>query len=526
MMHESLTERPRVLIVDDLPENLFAMRQLLAEVDADLFTAQSGNEALGLMLQQRFCVVLLDVQMPEMDGFETAELMRSHEDTKSTPIIFITAISKEDRHVFHGYASGAVDYICKPVIPEILLCKIKVFIDLYRAMQLTRQLEREQRKSANLESIGTLAGGLAHDFNNLLFAVLGNIELAQDEVRAAPDQALKFLARAKDALLKGKELTSLMITFSKGGQPLKKACHLEELLTEAVATMNVPPGITVDFRIPRSLPEVELDWRLMRRAIDNILANACEAMVQGGRLTITAETEAHERGSEQRGQEAPWVTLRIADTGIGISDDDIDQVFDPYFSTKQKSGSKGMGLGLSVANSIIRNHHGTITLQSAKGTGTVVLVTLPLAKPQRPSGPSGRQLNEERQPPASGQAARVLVMDEDEMVRVMTCQMLHGLGFHAEGVRNSREALVHFAGANECQHPYALVVLDMTTHAGEDGLLALEEMRKVTPGLPAVAMVLFGNDQSMGAMQACGFRSCIEKPFTSRELKKTLEVIL
>jgi signal transduction histidine kinase len=383
MKHDNLNERPRVLIVDDMAENLFAMRQLLAEVDADLITAQSGNEALGLMLQQQFCVVLLDVQMPEMDGFETAELMRSHEDTKSTPIIFLTAISKEDRHVFHGYAAGAVDYLFKPVVPEILLSKVKVFIELYQAMQLARQLEREQRKSANLESIGTLAGGLAHDFNNLLFAVLGNIELAQDDISHDPVQARKFLSRAKDALLMGKELTSLMITFSKGGQPKKKMCSLGELLREAVAAHTLTPGITCEVRIAEGLPEVELDWGLMRQAIDNILANACEAMAHGGRLTITADTELSTVGVGRIHQEAPQVTVRIADTGCGIGEDVIERVFDPYFSTKERCSSKGMGLGLSVANSIIRNHHGAITLHSTKGEGTVVLITLPLGSQQR-----------------------------------------------------------------------------------------------------------------------------------------------
>ena len=506
MRSDTLTDQPKVLIVDDLPENLFAMQQLLADVDAELFTAHSGNEALGLMLQHRFCVVLLDVQMPEMDGFETAELMRSHEETKATPIIFLTAINKEDRHVFHGYASGAVDYLFKPVVPEILLGKVRVFIDLYRALQLARQLEREKRKSANLESIGSLAGGLAHDFNNLLFAILGNIELAEDQILPNPDQAAQYLVRAKNALRMGKDLTSMLITFSKGGQPMKKPCQLETLLRESVDAMVLSPGIAVVMDLPKELPPVDLDWRLMQQAVENILTNACEAMPDGGKLTISIDSSHKDPALLLTSQDTPQVTVRIADTGVGISEEHLDQVFDPYFSTKQKSSSKGMGLGLSVASSIIRNHHGAIAIQSAKGVGTTVQFVLPASKPQ---GATGLAVNlaAEKRPTASGQMPRILVMDEDEMAGGMTCQMLGNFGFQADWARNSREAFDQFSKANHTHWPYSVVILDMTVQDGEEGRQALRAMRAVALEVRAVALVLLNIEATRATMLAYGFNS-------------------
>ena len=139
--------RPDILVVDDRPENLLAMNRLLADIDATVHTASSGNEALGMTLEHDFALVLLDVQMPEMDGFETAELMRFNQETSHVPIVFVTAVSMDQGHVFKGYRSGAVDYICKPIVPEILLAKAMVFLDLYRQKQELHEMVGKLRES-------------------------------------------------------------------------------------------------------------------------------------------------------------------------------------------------------------------------------------------------------------------------------------------------------------------------------------------------------------------------------------------
>ena len=144
------TEETNILMVDDRPENLLALETILKRPGLNLVKASSGNEALGLLLDYDFALVLLDVQMPEMDGFETAELMRGNEETKHIPIIFVTAISKEHKHVFRGYETGAVDYLFKPLDPDILKGKVSVFLDLYEQKrtltEMTRNLEQTVRE--------------------------------------------------------------------------------------------------------------------------------------------------------------------------------------------------------------------------------------------------------------------------------------------------------------------------------------------------------------------------------------------
>lgn len=158
-----MSEQVTILVVDDKPENLLAMQGLLEGPEIEIVTATSGQDALSLMLEHEFALILLDVQMPEMDGIETASLIRGSERTKSIPIIFVTAISKDPQHVFQGYEAGAVDYLMKPFEPEILKSKVKVFCDLYRQGRIIKkQLGEIEAKNELLErqlkEIKTLRG--------------------------------------------------------------------------------------------------------------------------------------------------------------------------------------------------------------------------------------------------------------------------------------------------------------------------------------------------------------------------------
>ena len=142
--------KPEILVVDDRAENLLAMKRLLKDLDAVIHTASSGNEALAMVLDHDFALILLDVQMPDMDGFETAEMVRLYDKAADVPIIFVTAISKEQQHIFKGYESGAVDYIFKPVEGQILLSKVRIFLTLYRQKQELQQLVQELLQSQKL----------------------------------------------------------------------------------------------------------------------------------------------------------------------------------------------------------------------------------------------------------------------------------------------------------------------------------------------------------------------------------------
>jgi len=191
-------EKANILIVDDRKENLLAMEALLESPDIRIIKAESGNQALGLMLEFNFAVVLLDVQMPEMDGFEVAELMRGKEKTRYIPIIFVTAINKEEKYVFKGYEIGAVDYLFKPINPYVLKSKVNVFLDLYRKKlelekvinekneyiielhQLNKKIQEQQKElleKEKLQSILEMAVTISHEFSQPLSVIIGYTDM-------------------------------------------------------------------------------------------------------------------------------------------------------------------------------------------------------------------------------------------------------------------------------------------------------------------------------------------------------------
>jgi two-component system, cell cycle response regulator len=199
------TPLPKILIIDDRIENLVALEKTLADLEAEIIRAMSGEEALASLLEHAVALILLDVQMPDMDGFETAGLIRSNEDTRHIPIIFVTAISKEQRHIFSGYASGAVDYLFKPLDPDILRSKVSVFLELDRQKAMIAEAN-EQLKTANrkileqqksvvkkerLKVLLQMAGATAHELNQPLMSLLGNIDL----IRMTQKDPSKWMSR-------------------------------------------------------------------------------------------------------------------------------------------------------------------------------------------------------------------------------------------------------------------------------------------------------------------------------------------
>jgi len=374
----------RVLLVDDVASNLTALARFLRKVDADVVMATSGAEALSLMRQQQFALVLLDVMMPDMDGYETAHRMRQDPDIVEAPVIFITGVRKKNENIFNGYRVGAADYLIKPVDPEIVRSKVQVFVTLYRQQQeilrksreLARlrerqELEKDLRKMRTMDVAGVLVGGMLHDFNNLLMGIMGNIELAR--MISEADRRQQILDQGLRGVKAAHALTSYLGIYARGGEPLVSSLDMNELLVEVFDPLAEKDGIDLRYQVEELAP-VWADREQIRLVLNNVAANALEAMADGGVLTVRGAMVAERH-----------LRVAVIDNGCGVAAEIADHAFDPYFSSKERGSQKGMGMGLPLCYAIISRHGGHIDFRSQPGKGREVEFFLPYGrKPDQP----------------------------------------------------------------------------------------------------------------------------------------------
>ncbi len=378
-----------------------------------------------------------------------------------------------------------------------------------------RRLEEERHRASKLESIGLLAGGIAHDFNNILAAIVGFVSAAK--LRATPDQPIyRTLEAAEMAAVRATRLTKQLLTFAKGGAPVKKVAALAPIVREAAGFALVGSNVRCEFSPPADLWSAEVDEGQIAQVIHNLVLNAAQAMPEGGIVTVTA-------GNVHRGiAELPaglaggeFVEITVGDHGAGIAPEHLERIFDPYFTTK-KSGS---GLGLATSYSIVKAHRGTITVTSRLGVGTTFAVLIPASRATpftSPAGVSGV---------VSGRG-RVLVMDDEEQVRDAYREVLILLGYEVELARDGREAIELFADAIGRDMPFAAVILDLTVPGGLGGRDTVRELQKLDPDVKAIVASGYVDDSILANPGAAGFCGVLTKPYTIDELSRTLQGVI
>jgi two-component system, cell cycle sensor histidine kinase and response regulator CckA len=381
-----------------------------------------------------------------------------------------------------------------------------------------RKLEEEISKVQQFESIGILAGGIAHDFNNLLQAIMGNISLAKMYLASqSPERVSSLLERAEEALETAKELSSRLITFSKGGKPIRKLSSFEHILRKSMDLSLSGSQVTSDILLPYDLYPLEIDESQMTAVFNNILNNAKEAMPNGGAVKITARNISISDSDSMPLQEGDYVQISIKDSGIGIPEDILPKIFDPYFSTKRMGRQKGMGLGLSVCFSIIRNHGGHISVDSKKGTGTTFHLFLPaLKKAPHVHEPVIVQ-------PQDVSSRRLLFMDDDENIREVFKEMMGYLGYEAECASNGEEAVEIFRRANESGRAFDVVILNLTVKDGMGGDKVINKLLDIDPKIKAVISSGYIEAPIIKDYQKYGFVDAIVKPYKMAQLKKLLD---
>ena len=373
-----------------------------------------------------------------------------------------------------------------------------------------KNLEEEMAKAARLRTVGTLAGGIAHDFNNVLTIIMGNIELTRKSGASNVDPE-KWFDDISKALERAKDLSNQLLTFSKGGAPVKKVVSLEDVVREAVSDLSPGNAVRMEVKVPKDLGRVNIDEGQVKQALMHVLRNGLEAMPHGGLMEISA-VHSFIDGESVFLVPGEYVHIRIKDSGIGLQSNEVNHVFEPYFTTKQDHA----GMGLAVAYSIIKAHNGHISIESDTERGTTVHIYLPSMNPEK---------SVERRPEKAAPLKshlKVLVMDDEKMIRELASEMLEVLGHTPESVYGGEEALARYAGAMASEDPYDLVVMDLTIPNGMGGKEAIVEMLKLDPNAKVIVSSGYSNDPVMGDFRKFGFRYVMPKPYKMKDFESAI----
>jgi len=377
-----------------------------------------------------------------------------------------------------------------------------------------KRIETERLRVQRIESIGVLAGGIAHDFNNILTGILGNIDLAK-AFSAQESKALRFLYNAQSAATRAKELTQKLLTFSKGGVPLKTPTSISEIITDSVNFILSGSNISFEYSQPDDLWAVNIDVVQFRQVIENLTINAHQSMPKGGLFTIKAENVLWKKEHAVLLENKMYVMVTVNDQGMGISKDNQERIFDPYFTTKDR----GSGLGLATVYSIIKKHNGLITVESEPGRGATFFIYVPATDELPEIEP------EHEDPPRTG-IGRILVMDDEEMVRKVAVEMLSILGFDASSVRDGQEAIEAYVSAKGSDKPIDVVIMDLTVPGGMGGEEAIVKLLEINPDIKAIVSSGYSNNPVLAKYYDYGFMGTIAKPFNLGELSDVLYKVL
>jgi PAS domain S-box-containing protein len=657
-IQEDAAERPRVLVVDDDEKNLLAIGTVLEDL-GEIVVAKSGEEALRHLLKGEFAVILLDVYMPGLDGYETAQIIRSREQTKRIPIVFLSAVNKETEHLIRGYSMGAVDYVFKPVDPVVLRSKVAVFVDLFAMRkEVQRKAEQEQRlldanlranaerlkaeqelrraeqrqaaiiqslpivlylepleseprspayisgdlgemtgfdyeemranpalwadrlhkedrervlaavaarrqsgrlsveyrwqcadgswkhfhdqavllrdssgkplefagtltdvterrsleselvQARKMDAIGKLTGGIAHDFNNLLAAVLGGLSLIERRLPLGEDH-LKVLHMTRRAAEQGSELVGRLLAFARRQQLEPAAVEIAALSGAVTDLLTHTLGglVELDWRIEDGLGPVFADPSQLELALMNLIINARDAMPEGGTIAVTAEAKAAPADPKGGLTAGEYVVLTVSDSGCGISAELLEQVMEPFFTTKDVG--KGTGLGLSMVYGFAKQSGGAFRLNSEVGIGTRAEIWLPRApaiiaenaeKPDRTRAPEVRSL-------------KVLLVDDHDGVRTTIAALLSDLGHEVVEASDGTKVIATLEADPTCCE---LLISDYAMpHVS--GAEVIRQAREIRPGLPAIIITGYADAQSIARRPDDVL--VLGKPFTGEQLR-------
>ncbi len=482
--------------------NLEGKITLINEV-AEKLTGWNGTPPLGESIQQVF--IARDNSREGLYN-PTLEVLTTARSVKREKDVVLISRGGDERQI-------AISAAPLKDNRDHLMGTVLVFRDVSKLFEL----EEELYKARKLESLGVLAGGIAHDFNNILTAITGNVSMAKV---ACPDdkKLLAQLENAENAAEKAKSLTLQLLTFAKGGSPVKEAASISEIIKETADFTIRGKHSICKYHFGEKLWPVEVDEGQISQVINNLMLNSVQAMKKGGTINISAENvDISDENQEWEVllKEGKYVRIRVQDNGVGIPPELLSQIFDPYFSTKQK----GSGLGLAVSYSIIKKHGGYIFVESKPGKGTTFTVLLPAS----PDAVIKKPLQKLQIANGNG---KILVMDDEEAILDLVGKMLSFLGYDVQLSHDGDEAIEVYKAALKNNQPFDAVIMDLTVPGGQGGKETVHELLKMDPQIKAIVSSGYSTDPIMAQYRDFGFVDRISKPYDVQTMSEVLHRVL
>ncbi len=512
-----------ILIVDDDQAMARSVQSVLITQGYRVQIVDSALLALERIQEGHFDLVLLDVMMPEMTGFQVLDALDRA--SLNTYFIIMTGDTTMESAV-EAIRRGASDYLKKPFEPNELLIRVE---NIFKQKQLKaehhriegqkKQLEMELYQSQKMEAIGTLAGGIAHDFNNILSIILGNSELALDnlEDNSPIRQNIEQIFEAGN---RAKEITHQLLSFCRKGDSKRLPLNLNAIVGNSLKLMraSIPSNIEIHHNLLDEAHTVLGDATQIHQILINLCTNASHAMEeQGGRIVVSLEdvTIPSSQITKYNGlASGKYIKLVVSDNGHGIDPQIMDQIFDPYFTTKEVG--KGTGMGLSLVQGIVKNHGGDIRVESELNRYTTVTIFLPII--DEAENELDVSVSEEL---ATGNE-RILLVDDEVMIVDVMNQFLSQLGYQTTAMTDSPAALETFRSQPE---QYDLVITDMTMPK-LTGIQLTRAIREVRNDIAVIICTGFSEQISIERSKELGIQAFIMKPVVMGEMAKTIRNVL
>ncbi len=511
-------EKKKLLIVDDIAENLAVLYKTLRD-DYEIIGANSGNDAIRLAQSSAPDLILLDIMMPDINGYEVCRILKEQENTRDIPVIFITAMIEETNEV-KGFSLGAVDYITKPFKPAILKRRIRTHLELRQAEKDKLELEQQFQQYQKLESLGVLAGGIAHDFNNILAIIIGYCSL----IKLNYGTAEKNIPIIESAAERAAVLCRQMMAYAGKAQLTKTRINLVEKVEEIVSMLKVtlPQNSVIKTDLSPEIPLIEADASQLGQVVMNLIINASEAIgteqgkvgVSLNRIKITAGKAIKDYNGKPIAP-GEYVCLEVTDDGCGMSEETKWRIFEPFYTTK----FTGRGLGMSAVLGIVISHGGALQLFSQPDQGTTFKVYLPV---QVSETAVDEVLTASKPVDQWRGSGTVLIAEDEDSIRHMARNFLEMFGFTVLEASNGKEALeIYQKNAAEI----TLVLTDMGMPV-MDGYELFHKLKNLDPELPIIVSSGYGDAEVSERIGSDNIAGIISKPYNPGQLREVLKSLV